>query len=63
MDKKNSKVEITRKEALQRMGKYAALTAVGTFLILNPQKAQAQSPGGDSPCDPGGSMFGSDDCP
>jgi hypothetical protein len=30
------------------MGKYAALTAVGTFLILNPKKAQAVSgpPGG-----------------
>lgn len=44
-----TKVEITRKEALQRMGKYAALTAVGTFLILNPKKAQANStpdPGG-----------------
>lgn len=49
MKNKNPKVEITRKEALQRMGKYAALTAVGTFLILNPKKAQAQSP----PPDPG----------
>ena len=37
-------VNITRKEALKRMGKYAALTATGTFLILNPTKAQAQSP-------------------
>ncbi len=59
MEKKNLNNEITRKEALQRMGKYAALTAVGTFLILNPQKAQAQS----TPCDPGGGPFGSDDCP
>jgi hypothetical protein len=25
-------------------GKYAALTALGTYLILNPQKAQAASP-------------------
>ena len=50
MENKTSKVEITRKEALQRMGKYAALTAVGTFIILNPKKAQAQSlpdPGGN----------------
>lgn len=54
MKNKNSKTEITRKEALQRMGKYAALTAVGTFLILNPKKAQAQSP---TPVDPGGDMF------
>ena len=34
---------ITRKEALQKMGKYAAFTAMGTFVILNPKKAQAQS--------------------
>ena len=34
---------ITRKNALKKMGKYAALTAVGTFMILNPKKAQAQS--------------------
>lgn len=42
--------DISRKEAIQKMGKYAALTAMGTFLILNPQKAQATSaapaPGG-----------------
>lgn len=44
MDKKHTNDEITRKEALQRMGKYAALTAVGTFLILNPKTAQAESP-------------------
>jgi hypothetical protein len=48
--KKNIKIkqeEITRKEALQKIGnygKYAALTALGTYLILNPKKAQAQSP-------------------
>ena len=39
--------EITRKEAVKRIGtysKYAALTALGTYLVLNPQKAQAQSP-------------------
>ncbi len=38
--------EITRKEALQKIGnygKYAALTALGTYMILNPKKAQAQS--------------------
>ena len=56
---------ITRKEALQKMGKYAAFTAMGTFVILNPKKAQAQSadpgagldaPGADDPGtdDPGG---------
>ena len=57
MEKKTSKVEITRKEALQRMGKYAALTAVGTFIILNPKKAQAQSPVIDGPPDVGGGPF------
>jgi len=39
--------EITRKEAINKIGnygKYAALTALGTYMILNPQKAQAQSP-------------------
>ncbi len=53
MNKKNQENNITRNEAIKRMGKYAALTAVGTFLILNPQKAQASS----TP-DPGGDPFG-----
>ncbi len=44
MKKNLNKDQITRKEALKKMGKYAALTAAGTFLILNPQKAQAKSP-------------------
>ena len=38
--------EITRKDALKKIGnygKYAALTALGTYMILNPQKAQAAS--------------------
>ncbi len=41
------KEEITRKEALKKLGsygKYAALTALGTYMILSPQKAQAASP-------------------
>ncbi len=41
------KEEITRKEALKKLGnygKYTALTALGTYLILNPKKAQAASP-------------------
>ena len=39
--------EISRKEAIKKIGtygKYAALTAIGTYLILNPKKAQASSP-------------------
>ena len=38
--------DITRKEAIKKIGnygKYAALTALGTYMILNPQKAQANS--------------------
>jgi hypothetical protein len=43
----NKQEEITRKDAIKKIGKYgkyAALTALGTYLILNPQKAQAASP-------------------
>jgi len=40
---------VSRKEALKKMGKYAALTAVGSFILLSPKKAQAQSP----PSNPG----------
>ena len=36
--------KINRKQALKRMGKYAGLTAIGTFILLNPEKAQASSP-------------------
>lgn len=45
---KNNKTEdISRKEAIKKIGnygKYAALTAIGTYMILTPQKAQASSP-------------------
>ena len=37
----NGTDDISRKEAIKKMGKYAALTAMGTFMILNPKKAQA----------------------
>lgn len=50
---KTKKNGITRKEAIKKMGKYAAITAVGTYSILNPLKAQASSP----PPDPGGGPF------
>ena len=47
---------ITRKDAILKMGKYAALTAMGTFIILNPKKAQAQSasPGSSDDSDDSG---------
>ena len=38
--------EITRKDAIKKIGnygKYAALSALGTYMLLNPQKAQASS--------------------
>lgn len=47
--KKNNQLEskkqtkITRKEAIKKTGKYAALTAA-TFLILSPKESQAGSP-------------------
>ncbi|WP_170324191.1 hypothetical protein [Polaribacter vadi] len=45
---KNSKDEnISRKQAIKKIGnygKYTALTALGTYMILSPQKAQAASP-------------------
>ena len=36
--------DISRKAALKKMGSYAAFAALGTMIMLNPQKAQAQSP-------------------
>ena len=58
---KNSKhtpEEITRKEALKKLGKYgkyAALTALGTYIVLNPKKVQAFSGGPATPGDGWGS--------
>tara|TARA_B110000091_G_C13714240_1_gene431873 strand:- start:222 stop:392 length:171 start_codon:yes stop_codon:yes gene_type:complete len=39
--------EISRKDAIKKIGsygKYAALTAIGTCILLSPKKAQASSP-------------------
>ena len=47
INSKKNQEEINRKEALKKIGnygKYAAFAALGTYMILNPQKAQAQSP-------------------
>ena len=44
---KDTTQDMTRKEAIKiigNYGKYAALTALGTYMILHPKKAQAQSP-------------------
>tara|TARA_B110000037_G_scaffold205533_1_gene250549 strand:+ start:620 stop:784 length:165 start_codon:yes stop_codon:yes gene_type:complete len=53
MEFKEDKNKLTRDEALRKMGKYALLTAVGTFTVLNPLKAQTIS----SPPDPSGGPF------
>ncbi|WP_299627088.1 hypothetical protein [uncultured Tenacibaculum sp.] len=47
MKKNQEQNKISRKEAIEKLGnygKYTALTALGTYLILNPKKAQASSP-------------------
>ncbi|CAA0229898.1 conserved hypothetical protein [Tenacibaculum maritimum] len=47
MKKQHKDTDISRKEALKKIGnygKYAALTTLGTYMLLNPKKAQAQSP-------------------
>ena len=47
-NQKNNNIDkISRKDALYKIGnygKYAALTAIGTYILLNPKKAQALSP-------------------
>lgn len=48
---KNTNKVISRSDALKKIGnygKYAALTAVSTYMLLNPKKAQALSPPGDN---------------
>lgn len=35
--------DITRKEALQKAGKYVALTAAAMLIILSPKESQADS--------------------
>lgn len=37
------KDEITRKDALVKVGKYAAVTAAAMLIILSPKESQAQS--------------------
>ncbi len=52
----NSHKTVSLKEGLKEIGKYTALAAVGALIILNPQKAQAQSGPGENPED-GFGMF------
>ena len=48
---KKEKDNISRKQAIRKLGRYAGMTALGTFMILNPKKAQAAS---NTPPPPGG---------
>ncbi len=46
LKKEVNKTDINRKEALNKIGKYGkyfALTALGTYIILKPKESQAQS--------------------
>ena len=43
MKKNNKQEKISRKQALKKLGKYAGLTAIGTLILLNPNKSAAQS--------------------
>jgi hypothetical protein len=59
-NKTEQQKDITRKEALSKIGtygKYAALTALGTYQILTPLRAQVVS--GDDP----GASFGGTQAP
>ncbi len=49
-NKEQHSKDISRKDALKKMGSYAAFAALGTMIMLNPQKAQAVS----GPPDQGG---------
>lgn len=54
---KYNKETLTRKQAITKIGnygKYAALTALSTYMILNPKEAQAAS---TTPLEPGGEAF------
>ena len=42
-NKENQSKDISRKDALKKMGTYAAFAALGTMIMLNPAKAQTQS--------------------
>ena len=41
---KNVSTKLSRRECIKKFAKYTAVTALGTFILLNPKKAQASSP-------------------
>jgi hypothetical protein len=42
--RENKNREISRKEAIRKVGKYAAATAAAMIIVLDPLKAQSTSP-------------------
>ena len=59
-DNSSDEIKINRKEALKKIGKYGkytALTALGTFIILHPKKAQATSANNSGLIAPGADGF------
>jgi hypothetical protein len=40
----NPEKKISRKEAIEKAGKYAAFTAAAAIVLLSPKSSQAQSP-------------------
>lgn len=42
-DKKVS-TKLSRRECVNKFARYTAVTALGTFILLNPKKAQDSSP-------------------
>jgi hypothetical protein len=52
MKKENNDL-INRKQAIKKMGRYAGLTALGTFIILSPKASAQTSPDQSTPL-PGG---------
>lgn len=59
-DNVSDEITITRKAALKKIGKYGkytALTAIGTFIILHPKKAQASSAPNSGLISPGADGF------
>lgn len=59
-DNVSDEFTISRKEALKKIGKYGkytALTAIGTFIILHPKKAQATRVDNSGLIEPGADGF------
>jgi len=42
--KKELQRELSRRACMKKFAKYTAVTALGTFVLLSPKKAQASSP-------------------